>query len=514
MRDDELYERLRGPQTQASWVEGAEQFLKLKVASGGLLPEEKEQLRKLGHKLAIANRIGMHLRKEGQAVLDKPITPEEEQRALHGAMLSGLRSKTTGDMARAEGVRRKRGEHFGKLLGTLGGAAAGGLAGRSHGLAGTALGMAAGGLGGHMTGKTIGEEIDRSRMMSALPASKEAELEKETANPSMALAHPNAKVAAAPMNEGSAGLLDIIKRTSAAASKKVADLPKKTSWLSKWTSYEGEPKVAAVLEMLRKKASIRKRAADDDLTIPVQPEAAQPGMGHGMGGEGEMNPSELQEFLQAQQQANEAEFFRQQAEEASAQAQQLQEQTQMLQQQNQQLQQQSQQVQQEGAQQAEMATQQAQQAQQESQMAQQDAVTARDESLNAQQQNIALRQAITQYRQQLMDLLAQDPTMAAGPPQVPQGPPPGPPGPPAGPGGEAGPGGPPGAEGGPPGAEAGAEGGPPPGAEGGAPPEGMPPEAAGAPPTPPPAGGGAGVTVNVKAPKSEKPQQSVAQGEG
>jgi hypothetical protein len=512
MRDDELYELMRGPQSQHDWVAGAEQFLKLKVASGGLLPEDREALRKLGHKLAIAERIGKHLRKEAADLVGQEISPEEEQAALHNAILSGMKSRVTGDMARAEGVRRKRGEHIGKLLGTLGGAAAGGLAGHSlggGGLGATALGMAAGGLGGHMTGKTIGEEIDRSRMAS-VPPTKEAELEKDTANPAMALPHPNTKVAAAPLTEGSAGLLDIIKRTRSSAAQKIADLPKKTGWLNKWTSFEGEPKVAHVLEMLRKKAAVLKKAEDKDLTIPIQ-SGQEPAVGQGVGGEGTMDPSVLEEFMQARQQVNEAEFFRQQAAEAAVQAQQLQEQAETLQQQNQQLQQQSQQlqqqsqqVQQEGAQQAEMATQQAQQAQQESQMAQQDAVAARDESLNAQQQNIALRQSITAYRQQLMDLLAQDPTMVAGPPQVPQGPPPGPPGPPAGPEAGAAPGGPPGTEGGPP-----------PGVEGGS--EGMPPEAAGAPSAPPtPPVGGSGVTVNVKQPKAEKPkkpEQPVAQGE-
>ena len=127
-------------------------------------------------------------------------------------------------------------------------------------------------------------------------------------------------------------------------------------------------------------------------------------------GEGPDIPA-IQEFMQSQQQANEAEFFRQLAEEASARADQFKEQAEEAQQQVMQIQQESQ-----------SKDMMADQASQQAAVSQQDAMMARDESLGAQQQNIAVRQAVTSYRQQLMDLLSQDPVQSAGPPEVPQGP--------------------------------------------------------------------------------------------
>lgn len=184
--------------------------------------------------------------------------------------------------------------------------------------------------------------------------------------------------------------------------------------------------------------------------------------------EGRMNeptPEVIEQFLQAQQEANELEFFRQKAEEAEMAAQAAEERAQMLEQQMMQTQEQQSQVEQEGAMREEMAHQQADMAGQQAQMAQQDAVQARDESLQAQQNNIALRQAVTNYRQALMDLLSQDPTQAVPPAPVPTGPPPAP--------GPAGP--PPGGGAAPP--------------EGEAPPAESGPQAGGKPPGPPPPGG-------------------------
>jgi len=233
-----------------------------------------------------------------------------------------------------------------------------------------------------------------------------------------------------------------------------------------------------------KTASVRfmgKFAQDEELPIQPEPEDEE-GFENG-----EETP--VDEFLDAQQALNEAEFFRERAAEAEEAAEAAQEQIQMLQDQLQQMQEQTSAKDQADAQQQQAMTNQAQMAAQKADMAGQDAVMARDESLQAQQQNIALRQAITSYRQQLMDLLAQDPTQMMPPPAVPEGPMPGMEGaPPEGaPPEEAPPeGGPPPAEGGPPGPPPGmAPPGPLPGPPG--PPPGLPP-----PPAGPPAGPAAG----------------------
>jgi hypothetical protein len=123
----------------------------------------------------------------------------------------------------------------------------------------------------------------------------------------------------------------------------------------------------------------------------------------------------LEEFLQAQQEMNEAEFYKQRAQEAEEEAAAANESAQMANDQLQQMQGQT-------AASTQASNQAADQAGVQAQMAQQDAVAARDESLQAQQQNIALRQAISSFRQQLMDMVAQDPTQAVAPPAAPTGP--------------------------------------------------------------------------------------------
>jgi len=243
----------------------------------------------------------------------------------------------------------------------------------------------------------------------------------------------------------------------------------------------GEARVRSML--MAKKASLRKRAQEEEGAIPVEylesmerPE------------EDEMLPPELEEFMQAQQQANEAEFFRQKAEEAETRASQAEEAADQAAAMANQAQQQADMQAQQSDMQAQATQQQADLAAQQSQMASQDAMNARNESLSAQQQNIQMRQAITTFRQQLMDLVSQDPTTMMPPPAVPQGPPPEMAGaampPEAGmmpPGAEGAPPGPPGA---PPGAEGAA---PPPGAEMAPPgPPAPPPGPPGAPPGMPP----------------------------
>ena len=432
MRDEELYALLKGPEEQ-DWFDGVAHFMKLKIASGGLLPGEAEEIAKHGEFLARTERVRGHMTKEA-GVAEGPITPEEIQKAVRAGTLSAIRGEVSGDIARANMMRRKRGERWSKALGTLGGMAAGGVAGHKMGksVASTALGMLAGGAGGHTLGKTVGEEIDRKRLL----------------------------------------------KPKGAAMEKNSDFDKE----------------AALTTLKQKIKTAFSKRAQDEPALPIQ--AAPP---QGLGGEGTMDPAALEEFLQMQQQANEAEFFKQQAEEAGAQAAQLHEHATMLTDQNQQLQQQTQQVQQESQMKDQAAAQQTQMASEQANMAQQDAMMARNESLGAQQQTLALRNAVTQYRQQLMDLLSQDPTQILGPPAVPQGPMPGPQGAPP-PGAMPGP-----EQGGPPGMPPEmAQGAPPPGAEQGGPPMGALPEM----PTPPkPPSEGSGVTVNVKQPGAAKPKK-------
>ena len=123
----------------------------------------------------------------------------------------------------------------------------------------------------------------------------------------------------------------------------------------------------------------------------------------------------VESFLQAQQEANESEFFRQQAAEATEAAQTAEQRAQMAEDQLQQMSAEHEQMTVQTQQATEMASQQAQGAQQETAMAQ-------EESLAAKQQAMQMRQSITAYRQQLMDILSQDPTQGVAPPQVPVAP--------------------------------------------------------------------------------------------
>jgi hypothetical protein len=492
---DQLYELLTKEKTaEIPWAKAAEHFVMLKLASGALLPEEVDQIK-------IAAQVEQEQEKTAQREYSSrprlaPAQIDELRRRiarekLRGevreskkkGILSGLRSSVSQDISHASRVRRKRGENIGKMLGALGGAGAGLLAAKKGKLtSGSTVGAAALasalGLG---TGKVVGSEIDRRRVKARYrPKKKAAEIEKTSAlgaglvvkerkgkvvDPNISVGIPYGVAAnVAPAKGLRIGSVEIRPSIGVGLSGPMFGIQVKK------------------VEKGKEKTSAMKEKQDGEATaIPVQ---------DGVGS------TPVDEFLSAQQEANELEFFRQQADEAQQVAADASERAEMAEQkvqelgQQQQVEQQNQQVQQQAAQQGMVA------AQQQAQIAQQDSVQARDESLSAQQANIALRQTITSYRQALMNLVAQDPTQQVPPAPVPQGPMPG-----MAPGG-APPGAPPGAEGGPPGAE-------------GAPVEGAPPDQGamppGAPPAGPPAGppmgppgpggmGGAAPTPNVKPP--------------
>lgn len=569
MSEAKLYQILSDDQPKGiPWEKAAAQFVKLKMASGGLIPEQIEELHALAKQAEAAKQA-------------EPVTVSKEEiaQAMKKGILSGARSSVRGDISRSADVRRKRGEEISKNVGTLAGILGGGAAGKKlvGGKAGAIGGAALGAILGHGTGKTVGREIDRARIRAQR---KGATIEKQSGilQPDQPRAKdvipgrgPEAREARTALREKLRAGCPGQEKTSDFEADKTAQVPipiytdKKgrtplgstlagiglgglaaggglyaahklgvpehvmnyavpaTALLgvgggASLGSYLGaqrsnkkidEKRLAHLLEqekmgeatktaavsrvramLMAKKASVLKRAQEEDEAIPVEylDSMEQPG-------EEEALPPEIEEFMQAQQEANEAEFFRQKAEEAEDRAAQAEEQADMAAAAADQAQQQADMTAQQSEMQAQATQQQSEMAQQQSQMASQDAVNARNEALSAQQQNIQMRQAITSFRQQLMDLVAQDPTTMMPPPAVPQGPAPGMEEGAAGPPPEAGP--PPGAEmppgapGAPPGMPPGAEGAmPPPGAEMAppgppAPPQGPPGMPPGMPPGPP-----------------------------
>lgn len=474
MSEEKLYQILSDDQPKGiPWEKAAAQFVKLKMASGGLIPEQIEEL----HELA----------KQAEPVT---VSKEEIAQAMKKGILSGAAGSVRGDISRSANVRRTRGENISKNVGALAGALGGGAAGKKlvGGPAGAIGGAAIGALLGHGAGKTVGQEIDRARIKSR--GKKSASIEKQSGL--LQPDQPRAKDVIPGRGPEARAERDAFReklRAGCPGQEKNSDFDQEKT---------GEARVRSML--MAKKAALLKRAQEEDEAIPVEylESMEQPE-------EEEALPPEIEEFMQAQQEANEAEFFRQKAEEAEDRASQAEEQADMAAAAADQAQQQADMTAQQSEMQAQATQQQAEMAQQQSQMASQDAVNARNEALSAQQQNIQMRQAITSFRQQLMDLVAQDPTTMMPPPAVPQGPAPGMEEGAAGPPPEAGP--PPGAEmppgapGAPPGMPPGAEGAmPPPGAEMAPPgppappqgppgmPPGMPPGPPAGPPTQPPVG--------------------------
>jgi len=533
----ELYELLKeGESNEIPWHVAAEHFLKLKIASGAVLPEDVEELREVEKTAGLAS---------------EPITREDLSKAVKRGYLSGVRNAVSGDIGRRTSVRRKRGERVGKTVGSLAGAAAGGLITRGKNpLAGAALGS----LLGYTGGKAVGEEVDAARMKrkirarpkTQVPIEKRSDFSKEARQLLERVKHaeaPEAQEPEAPKKKfptktlatgatigGTVGGLHraiknykdmnaIPTGRRAAFLNKVVRSVKNERTLANAIKGVGIGTLTATgthlvgEKMKERKAQkeLEKQAQEPEMPVtdeaipveaPVEPPidpaevAAQEEAAMGQ-------PDPVEALLQAQQAANEAEFFKQKAEEAEMAAEEESDRAGVAETQLQQTSEMANQQAQESAMREQQIGQQAQVATQQAQMASQDAMQARDEALQAQQSNIQLRQAVTNFRQSLMDLVAQDPTQILGPPAAPQGPlpmgpggpPPGPegappPGPP-GPGGMPPEGGPQGPPPGPPpeGPPPGPEGGPPPQGPQGPPPQGPPP---GGPPPGPPAGPPAG----------------------
>lgn len=541
------------------WNKRAEQFIMLKVASGGLPPGELEDY------VALCKQA---------AEVHPPASPDKGELAdaARKGLINAVRSGVASDIAQVRKTERTRGARVGKEVGTAAGALAGILAGKKHGVAGAATGGALGALLGRGAGKVTGEEIDRARIEKSFkkgsmekttgfgdedtPKLAEAKQEKDrksgkivgtaagigavaggVAEPVHA-AYSHGKYLKSPkfeadVNKQFSGIFDQAWEQSAgrgapselkeAVRSAARSDPGTMNKIRNVVKAHTRPRYAlrtlggaaggavlgtaagAIVDKVRRMIKHKKEehaktagiaapptgpGPDEMLAEKLQQQQMVPDQAAEQQVAGE---NALGEFLNMQQIANEAEFFRQMAEEAKSQAEMASSENQNLQQQVGMLQQQTQQAQM-GAQQESMM------AQQTAQQATQDAMMARNESMAAQQAHIALRSAVTNYRQALMDLLAQDPTQAVPPPMAPQGPmAPGP--------GAAGPppaGAPAGPEAGPPAA---GPAGPAPGSEMG----GAPPAAPEMPalPTLPQAGGppmGAGAPPPAEPPAPAKPK--------
>jgi hypothetical protein len=159
----ELYNLLKeGESQEIPWHKAAEHMLKLKIASGGVLPDDIDELHAEKVKTAAFNSA--------------PITQQELSDALKKGYLSGVRSTVSGDVSRGTSLHRKRGERVGKTVGSLAGAAGGALLSKKNRLAGAALGT----LLGYTGGKAVGEEADLRRLKEKIKVvPKTATIEKQ-----------------------------------------------------------------------------------------------------------------------------------------------------------------------------------------------------------------------------------------------------------------------------------------------------------------------------------------------
>jgi len=312
---------------------------------------------------------------------DPRVLEEEVAKARGKGLLSGVRSSAHQDVTHATRVKRTRGARAGKELGTLGGAAAGYLAGRKAGIAGKLGGTALGALIGRGAGKSIGEEIDRARTVKRYDKSKKAELEKRSSVSRVRelwkLAQGEAPTEAMEGAQGavpSPGPVDVagIEPEELGVVSGVERAGPRTQDTSGAPTPEDRAKAEALAQL------------EQDMMLD---EAAQ---------------------------MNEAEHYRQAASEMQNQLEQA---TMALQQTQMQAQQ--------AAQQAQMAQMQADQATaQLQQQSQQDAAEKEQlnaEALEAKQNIMQMRQAMQAYRENLQQLALQDPTAMAGPSPEEQG---------------------------------------------------------------------------------------------
>jgi flagellar biosynthesis GTPase FlhF len=519
---NDLYSTLVGDSREIPWAARADHYLSIKVASGGLLPDEERAL---------------------EEILEKHAASPDDARqrwsmakshARKGGYLSAIRSGLREDMVNVQRTKRNRG----KNVGTAGGALAGALAGHKATPGGTRSKILGAGLGaaiGAATGRSAGREVDAVRTKRKYKKiadkiragrAKQATIiktgadKKDSRNKAIAMGAMGVTGGAVGASAGEGMFrkgLDKAISDSTAYSKMIerkgGDIAMKPKYnrgdvAAKLNNMRGKLGIkggmrtrarirggigglgagllaGAGIHKIKKKIQAKKMEKAG--MAPLPPEAQLPPE---MAGPPDMSagppsgappappqmpkgqdPAALQSFLDTQQDVNEKEFLAQRVEQAEADADAAKSEAEMAAQQAQQSQEEAAMKDQAAQEQQAMEAQKAEAANMKADMASQDAVSARDESLQAQQQNLEMRQSFTDFRQQLMQLVAQDPLMAMGPPPVQDTgaqPPPGP-------------------EGGPPPPE---EGGPPPGGpEGAPPPEGGPPPPGGPPPGgPPPAG--------------------------
>lgn len=302
-------------------------------------------------------------------------------------VLSGIRSATASDITHAQRIKRTRGERSGKGAGTVTGGTLGYLAGKGgwkSRAAGTAIGAV---LGGGL-GKTIGQEVDRARIVEKYrPKPKKAEMEKHT---------------------------------------KVAEVRRL------WKLAQGEPTTEA-------------EAGPAGAT--PSPQAVEPGAVTGeqaptllqtapKAGKGPKVPGPTPEQLEASRAAQalqeeavldelgaqeEAEYYRQLLEQTSAERDELGAQAQEAQMAAQQAAQQAQMVQMQADQATQQAAAQAQMAAQEKQQLSMQLEGAATEALQNKENLMQMRQAMQNYRENLQSIVLQDPTAAAGPTPEEQG---------------------------------------------------------------------------------------------
>lgn len=477
--DDKLYELLAGDR-EIPWAYAAEEFLNIKVASGGLYPDDAQEVCKI-------------------VIAAARISDEQKEKAVQQGLLTGMRGLVSGDVGLVGRGERTRGSRTGKAFGTVGGAGLGLLAARKSTRGGRALAAALGALGGRTVGEAVGTEVDVAKAKSRLsPKSKKAEIVKEaeekkeiTPLKAALLGAPAGALAGLAVGATAPGrharkLKAHISALKAILKKKglrgLSDLQKMQVLDSTKRGYtarafelkHGTPTSHAIgttaigtaagggggallargVEHLKErkqgiervKIGPKERAALvakhgpevlGDLGLKKHSSAVQRVFGimaklaQRPGGDSTITtptvPLPAESPLTTQQPAElhpaiQAQLDQmQQVNEAEfyrQEAEKAKGEAEAGKQRVEELIQQINMLNQQAQSQMAQDQQIRQVAEQNAQMAQQDSMQARDESMQAQQQNMALRAAVTQFRQALMNLVAQDPTQAMGPPPV------------------------------------------------------------------------------------------------
>lgn len=406
MSADALYGILRPETTTAiPLVKAASYFVRVKLASGGLLPAEVELMK---------------------MAFDPSVSDEDIRKAVTQGQLGGIRSSVSQDILAASKLRRSKGERTGKELGTAAGALAGLLAGGKGRTVGErALHAGVGAVAGRSLGKLVGEKADTARVAKGAAMDKVGKINLR------ALLHlggglseavdadqlRDAAISGGVTGGSEQALSDTLSTGGAMAGSALPGRFKYPGIVAGNLAGKG---LAA--QMAHKRDVLAKEAQLDSPTgveADEQMSDGYPASTHDMSGDAapaepvvnpdqDLQPHPLNELLDLIQRGNESDHFRQRAEAAESEVGSAQEQAQMLQEQLEQMSQQHDMEQQQNMQQMETANMQAQSAQAQMQEAQM-------QSAQAQQQNTQLIQSMNAFRQALIDLVAQDPVAAATP---------------------------------------------------------------------------------------------------